>query len=188
MQVKAQGLLNAGKYIEATYGREGLDVVLRDVSRATRDTYESAIAINWHPVDELCDFVDHAERRFGNGTWDVAQGIGAAGARANLKGVMLRIALYLTKPSFLMTRIAGMWRQFNDEGQMTLVEMTTERAIIEVSGIAKPRATFCHVLTGWVGEVTQALGAEIDSLQHTHCRARGGTRCVWEVRGRVKVD
>jgi len=187
MQVKAQGLLNAARHIEALYGRDALGLVLRAASPALRETYTSAIAINWHPLAELCEFVDLAEAQLGDGTGKLAEEIGAAGSRANLKGVVVRLAVYLTKPTFLMTRIAGLWRQFNDEGEMILVEMSATRAVLEVRGLAEPRATFCHVLTGWVGEVSRTLGAEISTVRHTQCRARGASRCLWEVTGRVPV-
>jgi len=185
MQVKAQGLLNAARYLEDTYGRDALASVLRATSPAVRDTYTSAIAINWHPVAELCELVDVAEAQLGNKSGKVARAIGAAGARANLKGVMLRVALYVTKPAFLMARIAGMWRQFNDEGSMELLEMSMEHATIEVRGIKEPLATLCQILTGWVEAVTQTLGAEVIVVQHTECRARGDARCIWEVKGRL---
>ena len=150
MQVKAQGLLNAGKYIEATYGADALAALLKQASPGVRDTYASAIAINWHPVEELYELVELAERRLGDGSGALIEEVGAAGAKANLRGVLLRVALYVAKPSFLMTRIAGMWKQFNDEGSMDLLEMTSEHASIEVRGLKRPSATMCRILTGWV--------------------------------------
>jgi predicted hydrocarbon binding protein len=180
MKVKAQGLLNAAKYIEDTYGRNALGEVLRACSPAVRETYTSSIAINWHELDELCEFVDVASAKLGNGS-DMAEAIGAAGARANLRGVLNRLAFYAAKPTFLMTRVASMWSQFNDEGSMVVVEMTGEKATLEVKGVKHPRVTFCNILTGWAKEVAHGMGAENASARHTHCRARGGTRCIWEV-------
>ncbi len=183
MQVKAQGLLHAAMHIEETYGRDVLVSVLRATSPPVRETYTSAIAINWHTVEEQCEFVDVAEAQLGNRSGKLAKAIGAAGARASLKGVILQVALYLTKPAFLMSRFAGMWRQFNDEGSLDLLNMTTARATIELRGIKKPMATLCQVVTGWIDEVTHTLGFEVTFVQHTECRARGNARCIWEVKG-----
>ena len=142
MQVKAQGLLHAAMHIEETYGRDVLVSVLRATSPPVRETYTSAIAINWHTILEQCEFVDVAEAQLGNRERQARQGNrGTAGARASLKGVILQVALYLTKPAFLMSRFAGMWRQFNDEGSLDLLNMTTARATIELRGIKKPMAT-----------------------------------------------
>jgi hypothetical protein len=182
VKVKAQGLLNAAKYIEDTYGRDALGKVLRASSEAVRETYTSSIAINWHPLEELCEFVDIAGAQLGDGTGAMAEAIGAAGAKANLKGVMNRVAFYIGKPDFLMARVASLWSQFNDEGSMILLEATLDKAVIEVKGVKEPRATFCNILTGWASEFPRAMGAPSVTSRHTHCRARGGTRCVWEVK------
>ena len=77
MQVKAQGLLNAARYLEDTYGRDALASVLRATSPAVRDTYTSAIAINWHPVEEFVEFVDAADRILGRGNLRLAEDIAA---------------------------------------------------------------------------------------------------------------
>src|SRR5438045_3689078 len=121
MKVKAQGLLNAAKHVEDTFGRDALGEILRECSPAVRETFTSSIAINWHEVEELCEFVEVAEKKVGSARGKLARDIGAAGARANMKGTLLRIAFYLGKPEFLMKRAAGLWRQFNDEGTMELL-------------------------------------------------------------------
>ncbi len=185
MQVKAQGLLNAGKFVEQKFGPDALKTVLAQCSPGVRQTYESAIAINWHPAEELYEFVRCAEAKFGSPDGALAQAIGAASARINLKGVLLRIGLYVAKPSYLMTRIAGMWRQFNDEGAMELREMTSAGATIELLGLKEPNVVLCNILTGWTLEIARALDPGLVDAEHTLCRARGDARCIWQVRGKV---
>jgi hypothetical protein len=185
MNVKAQGLLNAAKYVEDTFGRDALAEVLRACSPSVRETYTTSTAINWHPLVELCEFVDVAEARLGGGRGKLAQEIGAAGARANMKGMLLRIAFYWGKPEYLMKRIVGLWQQFNDEGTMELLHMGPDNARIEVKGIREPQATLCRILTGWAVEIAIGLGGKLVTGSHPECRALGGRRCIWEVRGRV---
>ena len=184
MNVKAQGLLNAAKYIEDHFGRDALGEVLRVCSPTVRETYTSATAIAWHPLVELIEFVDAAEKHFGGPRGKLAREIGAAGARANMKGTLLRIAFYFGRPEYMMKRAANLWRQFNDEGTMELLEMTATLAVIEVRGVPKPNVTFCHILTGWCREIATALGVQDVDARHPECRATRGQRCVFEVRGR----
>jgi hypothetical protein len=184
MNVKAQGLLNAAKHIESAFGRDALGRVLRACSAPVRETYTTSTAIAWHPVSELCEFVEVAEAELG-GRGKLAQEIGAAGARANMKGMLLRIALYWGKPEYLMKRVIGVWRQYNDEGVMELLEMGPESAKIEVNGIREPSETFCRILTGWWIEIAIGLGGQLVTANHPECRARGGRRCIWELSGRV---
>ncbi len=185
MKVKAQGFLNAAEYIQETYGRDSLAKVLRACSDDVREHYTSLIAIDWQELDELCEFIETAETILEQPAGKLAEAIGAAGARANLKGTLLRAAFYLGKPEYLMRRVAGIWRQFNDEGTMTVQDMTDHDVKLEVTGVTNPRASFCCVLTGWCFEMTRALGIKDGRATHIQCRARGGKRCLWEVRGRI---
>jgi hypothetical protein len=185
MKIKAQGLLNAAKYIEELYGRDALGSVLCACRPQTRETFVSSIAINWHPADELCDFVESAERVLGHGVKRLAPEIGAAGARANMKGALLRLAFYWGKPEFLMKRAAGLWRQFNDEGMMDLLYMDDRLVRLEVRDVEKPLGTFCRILIGWCSETATALGVRNVVASHPECRAEGGKRCIFEVRGLV---
>jgi hypothetical protein len=183
MNVKAQGLINAAIYIEQTYGRDTLGEILRACSPAMRETYTSSIAINWHPVEELIEFVDMAETKLQVPKLKIATQIGAAGARANMKGMLLRLAFYVGKPEYLMKRAAALWRQFNDEGSMELTAWEPRFAQVEVKGVHHPNETFCAIITGWCHEMCVALGVRHPTARHPECRARGDARCLFEVRG-----
>ena len=185
MQVKAQGLLNAAKYIEEQYGQETLGEIMRACSPAVRDTYTSSIAINWHPVEELTELIEVAAVKLGRKPTAFAQDVGAAGARANMKGTLLRIAFYWGKPDFLMKRAAGLWRQFNDEGSMVLLHMDDRLVRMEVADITTPNEIFCGIINGWCHETAHALGIGNASSHHVECRARGDAHCIFEVRGMV---
>jgi hypothetical protein len=95
---------------------------------------------------------------------------------------MLRLVFYLTKPEFLMKRVATLWRQFNDEGSMELLSMDRQSMQLEVRGVGEPHALFCASITGWCREVVRASGASNPVSKHVSCIARGQMRCVWEVR------
>ena len=182
MNIKAQGLLNAAKWIEEEFGQGGLRDVIRACSPAVRERYTSAIAINWHPMEEFVEFLAVADRLLGRGDGRIAEDIGAAGARKNMKGAMLRLVFYLAKPEFLMKRITQLWRQFNDEGSMDLLHLDDYSSSIEVRGITNPHALFCATLTGWSREVAHALGGNNPVVRHTECRAKGASKCIWQLR------
>lgn len=182
MQVKAQGLLNATKYLEEAYGQPALRDVIRACSEPLRSRYVAAIAIEWHPVEELVELLEVADRLLGRGDGRIAEEIGASGARANLRGTLTRLAFYVSRPEFLLQRVSSLWRQFNDEGSMALLGVTDTSATIEVRGIKKPYWLFCCTITGWGREIVSAFGGTSVTAKHIECRARGASRCVWEVR------
>jgi hypothetical protein len=184
LQIKAQGLLNAAKWIEAEYGRDGLRDVLHACSPAVRDRYTSVIAIDWHPVEEFTELVSCAERVLGGGHTPgrIAESIGAAGARANMKSTLVRLAAWVSRPEALMQRATGLWRQFNDDGLMEMREVGDHHAVLELTGLTGVDPLFCAVITGWCREVGLLIGAIAPIAKHVECKHRAGARCVWEVR------
>jgi hypothetical protein len=188
MNIKAQGLLNAAKWIEENYGQRALADVVQSCSEAVRERYTSGIGINWHPIEEYLELMDAADRILGRGDGKIAEEIGASAARANLEGVVIRAAFYVAKPELLMKRAAGFWRQYNDEGEMKVLDIDESVARLEVVGMTTVSWTFCCAVTGWCREVAAAAGMQHAVARHVQCRAKGDARCVWEVRGRAFSD
>ena len=182
MRVKAQSILNALSWVEQTHGQRAVAEVLAECSQAVRDRYIASIAIEWIPLSEFVEVLGVCEKRLGKGDGRIAEQIGAAGARANLRGATQRAAFYVLKPSFLGKRVAGLWDQYNDEGAMTIHEARPELVRVEVVGIVKPDWLFCCTLTGWCGEFALATGSIGARPVHTECRAKGAARCLWDVR------
>lgn len=182
MKIKAQGLLNAGHFLEEEYGAAALEAILAACSPAVRERYRGGIALDWHPVEEFVEFATVADTRLGKGDGAIAEKIGEAGARANMKHVLIRFLVYVSKPDFLMRRIAGLWRQFNDEGTMQLALLTPKESRLELTGVKPTYKIFCDSLTGWCRATTEAIGAIAPVARHNECVARGSKRCVWEIR------
>lgn len=179
MQVKAQGLLNAARWIEQEYGNNGLRQVLERCSHPVRVRCATAIANNWHPVEELTEFLEISERVLGTGDGRIAELVGASGARANLKGAMIRMAFWVANPELLMKRVAGLWRQFNDEGEMILLQIDDDVSRFELRGLVRPNWLFCCTITGWGAVTTELAGVDNPVVRHAECRAKGASRCIW---------
>jgi len=181
VKIKAQGLINAASWIEEEFGREVLEKILQACSQKVNERCSTAIAINWHPMEEFVEFLTNAERNLGSGSGGIAERIGEAGARNNMKGALIRMAFWLSKPDFLMRRVAGLWRQFNDEGEMTILHADPGIRRFEVTGVSTPHWLFCCTITGWGRVTTEAAGIVSPTARHIQCRARGAPRCIWEV-------
>ena len=184
MKIKAQGLLNAAKWVEETHGRDALAQVLDACPDHVREQYVVAINLNWHPVEEFVAFIAAAERVLGDRTGKIAEEFGAAGAESNMRGMLPRIALYLARPQFLMERAAKIWRQFNDEGAMDLLHIDERSAVLELRGVEGLDVLFCAVLTGWCRTIATRVSTQEAVARHVECMGRGDRRCIWEVRWR----
>ena len=182
MRTKAQGLVSSVKWIEETYGRTALDDVSRACSPEVRARLSSAIAIEWLPIREVVELATHADRILGTGTGKLAESLGEAGARASLRGPILRAVFYLGRPEFLIRKVTSVWRQYNDQGQMHVRAFETNRATFELTDVDESYVIFCALLTGWFRELARATGIVAPGVRHTECRARGEARCMWEIR------
>jgi hypothetical protein len=182
VNVKAQAILNGVAWVREKYGAQGLETVLGACTPAVRERCSSAIAINWHPHEELAEFLGVADRIFGHGDGVIAEAIGASAARANLRHLALRLAFFLARPPFLMRRVAGVWRQFNEEGEMLVQSFRDGAMDAELVEISRPEWIICCSVTGWLYEAGVATGMKQLVATHPECRARAGARCIWHLR------
>ncbi len=182
MNVKAQGLLHGADWLRETFGERGLEEVLGACTPRIRERCETAIAIDWIPQDELVELLTVADHKLGVGDGKIAEAIGAASARLNLRHMALRLAFFLGRPEFLMRRVAGVWRQYNEKGDMVVREFVRGRMIAELEALPTPDWFICCSVTGWLREAGLATGMKRLAINHAECRARGKNRCVWELR------
>jgi signal transduction histidine kinase len=146
-----------------------------------RERYISGIAIEWHPQSEFVEFLRHAEAVIGKPPGAVSKAIGAEGARINTRSMAKRAVMYVASPEFLLRRIASLWSQFNDQGEMRILSIDERQAHIELVGLPDPNELFCATITGWCEVIGDAVGFDRPRSEHTHCRARGDEACVWRV-------
>ena len=182
MKVKAQAFINATRWVEEKHGRAVLGEIVAACSTAVRERHASALAIEWHPVEELAELLAAIERRVGKGDGKVAEEIGAAGARVNFKGPLVRLAFYVGRPEFLMRRITSLWRQFNDEGEFVIESFADGACDVALRGATLPHALICSTITGWCRELCLAIVSSTPQVRHSSCRARGDRTCRWECR------
>jgi hypothetical protein len=182
MNVKAQALLNGATWVRDNFGVTALEQVLAKCARPVRERCMTAIAINWHPQEELEEFLSVADQTLGRGDGKLAEAIGAAGAQKNLRHMALRLAFFLARPEFLMRRVAGVWRQYNEEGEMLVRDFQRGGMVAELSGLSKPSFIICCSVSGWLTEAGVATGMKHLTTVHIECRARGGHRCLWQLK------
>ena len=181
MRIKAQGLLNAAKWVRRQHGDDVLTQILAQASPELRERASTAIAIEWHEAAEFEEFLALAERTIDGPPGSVARALGAAGAEANMSGFMRRAAFYIARPEYALKRVASAWGQFNDEGAMALGSFSAEHARVEVTGVDPPGPLFCEALSGWCEVLSRRVGAKGPRVAHTECRLRGNALCAWRV-------
>lgn len=182
MDVKAQGLLHGAAWLRDTYGEAGLEKVLAACSADVRKRWATASAGSWIPQVELVEFLTVADRSLGAGDGTVAEAMGAASARANLRHMALRLAFFLGNTEFVMRRVARVWREHNEGGQMIVHDFVKGRMTAELADQPNPDWFLCCSVSGWLNEAGLATGMKGLVTRHVDCRGRGDARCTWELR------
>ncbi len=173
-------MLNAARYVEETYGADALREILAACSPAVRERCATGIAITWIPLEEFIEFLRAVAVKIPDPL--IGEKLGAAGARANTRGVMLRIGMLLARPENVLRRAASMWRQFNDEGDLSLGKAEKNSVHIVISGTPRTPRIFCDTVTGWARELVISAGGRNAAATHVECRSSGDARCVWIAR------
>lgn len=182
MRIKLQGLLNGALEIRERYGEQELERVLDACRPELRERVASGIAIEWHPRAEFDEFLAAAEQVLGDGSGKVAQQIGARGALQNTRGWGTRALLFVLNPEWVLKKAASTYRQFNDAGDLRLIEFEEGYCVIEMVDLPNTDRYFCAALTGWAQVMGVRIGYKDAVSKHTQCRARGDRACVWETR------
>src|SRR5271165_6343436 len=160
-------MLNGAAWVRERFGDEALDRILARCSPAVRERIATGNPIDWHPARELDDFLSAIDHVLGRSDGKLAEAAGAAAARVNLRRMGVRIAMFLARPEFIMRRVAGVWRQYNDAGQMRVLEFGNGRMVAELVGVTSPSWAFCCSISGWLAEAALAAG-----LKRTVVRVR----------------
>lgn len=186
MNVKLQAMINCGRWVEAEYGRPVLERVLAGCRPEVRARYESGIAIEWLPMSELMEFYEAVVDAAGGGDRGVLRASGAASARKNFQGWAARMATWLLSPESMLRRASNLWRQYNDRGELRLLELAPGVCRLEIRGVPRPHWGFCTSLLGWAEEFAGAVGWKHPVVTHPECRAHGAARCVIDIRFQSK--
>jgi hypothetical protein len=160
--------------------------VLRRCSPAVNERYMSAIAIEWHDFDEFVQVLEAIEAEVGRGDGRTAFASGRHSADQNTSGLMKRALFYLASPEYLMRKAAGLWRQFNDCGDLVLCSIDEKHVLLELRGLPRPHELLCESLSGWMQVVAEAVGARGAQVVHRECRLRGAARCLYRIDWDVK--
>ena len=185
MNVKLQAMQNCARWVEAEYGRRALERALDRCRPETRDRVDSGIAIEWIPMAELMEFYEAVVDVVGAGDRKLLRLSGASSARKNFRSLVGRAATLILSPEAVLKRASALWRQYNDRGELRLIELSPGLCRLEVFGVPRPHWGFCMSLLGWSDELARAVGWKNPSVTHPECRAEGQQRCVIEVRFRL---
>jgi uncharacterized protein (TIGR02265 family) len=167
-------------FIEEHFGKDGVAKVLAKLPAADRATLSVILPIRWYPF-EVGERMDAAiVDALGNGDTSFFERLGSASAERNLLTVhkgFLRPgdphAFLRNAPIIFRTYYESGRRDYESTGPTSAVLTTHEAEAFSVPD--------CLTIVGWHKKALEMCGATGVKITETHCRAKGGTVCRYEI-------
>jgi hypothetical protein len=154
------------------------------VRRGVFDIYDHELAPviapqSWHPTAAYTAALDVARARFGKSDAFFDE-LGFAQAEYEIN-MLLRFALRLASPRWLLERGTDAWRRSHNTGDWHW-EAAPGRRLMRgtLLDFGVVHAGLCRMLTGWFRRACQMAGAPLARVWHPYCRAAGARACTFE--------
>lgn len=180
-QVKGSAVLSTVRFIQETYGPDGLQRILADVAPAERRTIDTGVlASAWYPFSLLLHLMQAAGRHDAGRTPHLYREMGRASADYSLTTIY-RIFFKIGSPQFTLARASRVFGSYYDSGRMEAIVNEKGHAVLELSDFADPAPEFCERLWGWMERTISLIaGMQLERASHVNCVHRGDPTCQFE--------
>ena len=152
------------------------------VHRFDTDTRELAegpcLKSSWYPFSCFIDLNLKADRLFGKGDLALCRELGRDAAKVNLP-TLYRIFYRVGSPEYVLDKVASVWRQHHDSGEVTVVFPGPNRASYQVHDFGAPHRTLCRSLEGFLHGSLEVMGMRDIGVSEVHCRLDGAAVCEY---------
>ena len=161
MEVKGTAVASLPIYVEAKFGKEGLQRWLDSLSESAQKLYSTSIlASKWYPLKET--FVEPTKKIcdvFFNGDLRGARECGRYSAELGLKGV-LKIFVKMGSPAFLVSRASTVLPSYYNPCKMETVSSDKTSALIRITEFPQIDKVVEARIIGWIEMALEIHGCK----------------------------
>ena len=174
MQVKGTAIAVLPKFIEATFGQDGLNKWMNALSTEARRVYHGMIMTSeWYPITEayleptalMCEM-------FYGGDTRGARELGRFSADYSLKGVY-KAFVKLSSVSLFINRTAGIMQTYYKPCQAKVVLVEPNRAALQITLYPMPSELAEQRIAGWTERAFEIHGKKNVTVTISKSLARG---------------
>ena len=179
VKVKGSGIGYTKEYIVKKYGKETMDRIMSFLPEDAAATVQNAIPSAWYPIEHMGHLTDGIKRVVGAKERYAVFEISRESAKTTFS-TLYKIFFKLGNPSFIMDRVASVWRNMASEGDLSVVERGDKFVVVRLSNFPYRHPDYCgHRLRGWFHAVLELSGCEITKSKHTKCTSNNDSHCEW---------
>lgn len=182
-KTKGVGFSNVKAFASEHYGEQGWDAVLASMSDADREEIMAVMPVGWYSLSLYARLIRAVDAVHGKGDLALLDQIGRYEAQHDLTYVH-RIFLKLANPAYVIEQLGKLWTRFHDTGSWEVTRFTTTHATGILRDWGYVDQAMCRELVGYLARSIEICGGHGVAVEHTKCRSRGDSECVFEARWR----
>ncbi len=179
-KLKGTGWKGALEYLDKTYGPEGMRKLLAALDEPDRQILSKPILpISWLDFSAYIRIILTADKVLGSGDHKLIEAASVYNAQKDLKGVY-KLFLSVTSPRFVISNAQRLWRQYNDEGDLSVEWRGSKEGVLYIRNY--PDIPLHHELDQlpYMIEALKMSGCKNVQARHVQCIARGDEQCRTE--------
>ncbi len=178
---KGISFVNVRAYCEERFDVGAWERVLAAMSAEDREVLESLLAVGWYDLALYARLIRSFDETLGKGDLALIKPLGRFEAERDLK-LVHRLFFRLSNPGYAIEKTTDYWRRFHDTGTWNVKRETPNFVTGTLDGWGVVDEALCLELTGYMPRIIELVGGNEPVLQHLHCRARGSSTCMFELR------
>lgn len=180
---KGSTLIATMDFIRTEKGADVLTRVLARIPASERERITTSKAIDEVPLDLALTLWRAADEELREGEPEWVERAG--GFSIEFPGVrMYSGILRKSSPTEFLTQRVSLFRLYYHPGNMEVVEVEEEHAVLRLVGFDQADPLFCRRQTGGLRRALTEAGGQEPRTSHVRCVAEGDAFCEWELRWR----
>lgn len=179
VNLKGAALKSSIKFLTEKFGAEKYAQILAAMPAEDQAVIRGALPHHWLPVNSMLSLMKAAARETGQDARTLAFELGRFSAEDGLTTIY-KLFFKVGSPEFILGRVAKIWRNFYDAGEMSLHDSRAGHVTIRVSDFPMKDAIFCERIRGWMHQATILIGYQPDTA-HPRCTVNGDACCEFEI-------
>ncbi len=177
--IKGHNCIVVKKFIEQSFGQDGLAKVFARTGKETREALERTIlSSSWQQEKYFLELLRATQELFGNDTPDLVFKIGRYCAHNSI-ATIYKIFLRFGNPGFIIARAGRVWTQIHNHGHLDVVQNNDTSSVGRLYDYKTPDKLFCQYLLGYLSSALELSGAKNISLKETACVNQGAAYCEY---------
>ncbi len=177
---KGYTLKGALNFVEARFGKEGLERVLNILSEDLKKEITKTIAPSqWYPFKYQVEIYEAIDKTFGSGNFEYCKEIGKYTAEYEISNIH-KLFLKIGSPETIFKFGSLLWGRYYNSGKLlisTPVKFQAEAYVKDWHPISK---AFCLDLLGWMEKTLYLAGANSVYIKHSECILENFPHCKYE--------